>query len=108
VKDFGREIAHAAVSRRPPIPLDTIVARTHMYTYAAKDWDLSIVQGTPFTIFCRPEPNPNVTTFSSLYKSAAEIMYPRSLPAEFLYTGTPIRCRFEVSLFKPSLKPLTP
>jgi vacuolar-type H+-ATPase subunit B/Vma2 len=30
VTDFGWEIAHAAVSRRPPIPLYTIVARTHM------------------------------------------------------------------------------
>jgi hypothetical protein len=27
-RDFGREIAHAAVSRRPPISLYTIVART--------------------------------------------------------------------------------
>jgi hypothetical protein len=37
--------AHAPVSRRPPISLDTIVARTRMYTYAANVWDLSIVQG---------------------------------------------------------------
>jgi hypothetical protein len=47
--DFGWEIAHAAVSRRPPISLDRIVARTHMYTYAATVWDLSIVQG-PFSV----------------------------------------------------------
>jgi hypothetical protein len=39
-------MAHAAVSRRPPIPLDTREARTHMYTHAAKFWDLSIVQGS--------------------------------------------------------------
>jgi hypothetical protein len=45
VRDFGREIAHGAVSRRPPISLYTVVARTHMYTYAAKVWDLSIIQG---------------------------------------------------------------
>ena len=44
-RDFGGEIAHAAVSRRPPIPLYTIVARTHMYTYAANVWELSLVQG---------------------------------------------------------------
>jgi hypothetical protein len=44
VRGFGWEIAHEAVSRRPPISLDTIVARTHMYTYAAQVWDLSIVQ----------------------------------------------------------------
>jgi hypothetical protein len=45
-----------AVSRRPPISLDTIAARTHMYTYAAEVWALSLVQGS---IFCRPAPNPN-------------------------------------------------
>jgi hypothetical protein len=28
--------AHAAVSRRPPISLDNIVARTHMYTHTDK------------------------------------------------------------------------
>jgi hypothetical protein len=38
-----------AVSRRTPIPLDKIVARAHMYTYAAKVWDLSVVQG-PFSV----------------------------------------------------------
>jgi hypothetical protein len=36
---FGWEIAHVAVSRRPPISLDTIVARTKGYTHAAKVWD---------------------------------------------------------------------
>jgi hypothetical protein len=45
VRDFGCETAHAAVSRRPPIPLSSIVARTHMYANAAKVWDFSIVQG---------------------------------------------------------------
>jgi hypothetical protein len=48
-RDFGWEVAHEAVLRRPPIPLDTIVVRTHMYTYDAKVWDLSIVQG-PFSV----------------------------------------------------------
>jgi hypothetical protein len=33
---FRGEIAHSAVSRRPPISLDTIVARTEGYTYDAK------------------------------------------------------------------------
>jgi hypothetical protein len=41
-KDFGWEIAHGAVSRRPPISLYTTEARTHMYTYDAKVWDLSM------------------------------------------------------------------
>jgi hypothetical protein len=45
----GREIAHAAVSRRPPVSLDTIVARTGGYAYTARVWDLSIVQG-PFSV----------------------------------------------------------
>jgi hypothetical protein len=36
VRDFGCETAHAAVSRRPPIPLSSIVARTHMYANAGK------------------------------------------------------------------------
>ena len=36
VRDFGWGIAHEAVSRRPPISLDTIVARTEGYTYDAK------------------------------------------------------------------------
>jgi hypothetical protein len=45
VGDFGWEIAHEAVSRRPPISLDTIVARTEGYTYAASVWDSSLVQG---------------------------------------------------------------
>jgi hypothetical protein len=48
------------------IPLCGIVARTRVYTYAAKVWELSIVQG-PF--FCRPVPNLKLrfATFSSLY-----------------------------------------
>jgi hypothetical protein len=44
-----------AGTRRPPIPLDTMVARTHIYTYAAKVWDLSIVQG-PFSVAPCPKP----------------------------------------------------
>jgi hypothetical protein len=43
------EIALEAVSRRPPIPLCTIVARTEGYTCAANVWDLSLVQG-PFSV----------------------------------------------------------
>jgi hypothetical protein len=49
LRDFGWEIAHAAVSRRPPIYLDTIVLRTEGFTYAAEVWDLSIIQG-PFSV----------------------------------------------------------
>jgi hypothetical protein len=54
VRVFGWEIAHAAVSRRPPIPLDTVVALTEGYTYDVEVWDLSIVQG-PFSVApCKP------------------------------------------------------
>ena len=49
VRDFGWEIAHEAVSRRPPISLDTIVARTEGCTYDANVCDLSLVQG-PFSL----------------------------------------------------------
>ena len=53
------EIAHEAVSRRPPVSLDTTVARTHMHTYAAKVWILSVCRSA--TIFCRAVPNLTVT-----------------------------------------------
>jgi hypothetical protein len=54
-RDFGWEIAHEAVSRHPPISINTIVARTHMYTHDANVWDLSIVQG-PFSCCPRAKP----------------------------------------------------
>jgi hypothetical protein len=34
ISDFGVEMAHKVVSRRPPISLYMIVARTEGYTYA--------------------------------------------------------------------------
>jgi hypothetical protein len=43
------ELVLGVESRRPPISLDTTVARTEGYTYAANVWDLSIVQG-PFSV----------------------------------------------------------
>ena len=51
-RDFGWEIAHAAVSRRPPIFLAKIVPRIEGYTYNASIWALSIVQG-PFSAPCQ-------------------------------------------------------
>jgi hypothetical protein len=54
----GGSRAHAAVSRRAPVSLCTIVARTEGYTYAAKVWALFIVQG-PFSV--APCETPNVT-----------------------------------------------
>jgi hypothetical protein len=49
VRDFGWEIAHAAVTRRPPISLDSIVPRTEVYTYDVGVWDLAVIQG-PVTV----------------------------------------------------------
>jgi hypothetical protein len=46
---FGWEIAHAAVSQRPPLSLTKIVARTEGYTNAASVRDWSIVQ-RPFSV----------------------------------------------------------
>jgi hypothetical protein len=42
-------VVHAAVSRRPLIPFSRMVARTEGYTYAAKVWAVSLVQG-PFPV----------------------------------------------------------
>jgi hypothetical protein len=50
--NFGWEIAHEAVSRRPPVSLDRVVARTGGYAYDVGVWDLSIVQG-PFSVTCQ-------------------------------------------------------
>jgi hypothetical protein len=69
-RDFGWVIAHAAVSRRPPISLYRIVARTHLYTYAAKAWDLSLVQG-PFPVAPCQTPTLRFATFLSLYENGA-------------------------------------
>jgi hypothetical protein len=66
VTDFGWEIAHAAVSRHPPISLYAIVPRTHMYAYAVYVWGLSLVQG-PFSVAACPTLTLRLATFSSLY-----------------------------------------
>jgi hypothetical protein len=58
VVDFGWEIAHEAVSPRPPIPLDMIGVRSHMYTHAAKR--VGVVPRSR-AISCRPAPNLSVT-----------------------------------------------
>ena len=77
VWDFGWRIAHAAVSRRPPIPLDTSVGRTEGYTYATKVWDLSIVQG-PFPV--APCPNANVSIRNVLSSLYPPWLFPATFP----------------------------
>jgi hypothetical protein len=54
----GRSLAHGAFSRRPPISLYMVEARTKGCTYAAKVLALSIIQGFHFL---SPVPNRNVT-----------------------------------------------
>jgi hypothetical protein len=61
-RDFGWEIAHGAVSRRPPIPLDTMVPLIWGYAYDVGVWDSSIVQG-PFSV---PPCQTRFATFASL------------------------------------------
>jgi hypothetical protein len=48
-RDFGWEVTHGAVSRRPPVSLNTMVPRTGGYPYDVGVWDLSIIQG-PFSV----------------------------------------------------------
>jgi hypothetical protein len=54
LRGFGGRIAHGAVTRRPPISLDTMVPRTVDNTHDVGVWDLSIVQRA---ILCRAVPN---------------------------------------------------
>ena len=65
-RDIGWEIAHAAVSRRPPISLARIVARAEGYTHAANVWDLSVVQGPLSVAPCQALPL-RFANFPSLY-----------------------------------------
>jgi hypothetical protein len=63
VRDFGWEVAHEAVSPRPPNSLDSIVARTEGYTYDAKVLDLCLIRDREWssnetTILCRPFAKP--------------------------------------------------
>jgi hypothetical protein len=44
----GWEIAHAAASRRPSNPSNTLVARAESYVCEAKAWALSLEQGAIF------------------------------------------------------------
>jgi hypothetical protein len=49
LRGFGWDIAHAAVTRRPPVSLHTVVPRTGGYAYAVGVWAVSIIQG-PFSV----------------------------------------------------------
>jgi hypothetical protein len=47
--DFGWRCAHGAVTRRPPVPLDTMIPHNEGYACDVGVWGLSIVQG-PFSV----------------------------------------------------------
>jgi hypothetical protein len=70
-RDFGWEIAREAVSRRPPIPLDVMVARTCMYTYDTKVTDLSTVQGS-FSVAPCQTLTLRFATLASLYQARGQ------------------------------------
>jgi hypothetical protein len=61
-RGFGWEVARAVVTRRPPISLYAMVARTGGNTYAVGVWDLSTVQGAFSVAPCQ-----TIATFASLY-----------------------------------------
>jgi hypothetical protein len=68
--------SHEAVSRRPPNSLNTIAARTHMYTYAAKVWALPIIQG-PFSVApCRTLSVTIRNCFIAVLHSASQCVHP--------------------------------
>jgi hypothetical protein len=67
-RGFGWEVAHGAVTRRPPIYLFTIVPRTAGYTYDVGVWDLSIVQ-RPFSVAPCQNLESRFATFASLYQA---------------------------------------
>ena len=79
--DFGWESAHEAVSRRPPISLDTIVARTGGYAYDVGVWDLSIVEG-PFSVTPCQTLMSRFANFSPLYDASVK---PWTFIHKFLY-----------------------
>jgi hypothetical protein len=57
-RDFGWGVAHGAVTRHPPISLDTMVPRTAGYAYEV--WGLGFVHHSR-TILCRAVPNLRAT-----------------------------------------------
>jgi hypothetical protein len=69
VRDFGWEIAHAAVSRRPPISLSTMVPRAGGDAFEGGVWDWSIVQGQ-FSVAPCQTLTLRFAFFSSLYAVA--------------------------------------
>jgi hypothetical protein len=62
-RDFGWEVAHAAVTRRPPNSLDTMVVRIRTEGCVRRR-GLGFVHRSR-AMLCRAVPNPNVTIRTS-------------------------------------------
>jgi hypothetical protein len=52
-RGFGWEIAHEAVTRRPPVSLDMIVPRTGSYTYDVGFGICTSFKGHSLSFFCQ-------------------------------------------------------
>jgi hypothetical protein len=86
------EIAHATVSRRPLIPLHTIVARIEGFTHDAHVWDFSLGQG-PFFVTPVPRPVFRFAAFTPLYGRATPTSREQS-------SCTPETYRVNVSVYQ--------
>jgi hypothetical protein len=82
-------------TRRPPISLYTMVPRTGGYAYAAKVWDLSIIQGPVSVAPCQTRSR--FATFASLHVGKL-----------FVYRPGLCQCRFRIRLDTPVLGPKSP
>ena len=92
----GGRWVHAAVSRRPPISLYAIAARSHVFTYGASVWDKTLVQG-PFSVapfLCRTQTIP-IRNFCVACKLVASrglgLRPPRILPSRGKGPGVEVR-----------------
>ena len=74
-------------SRRPPISLDTMVARTEGSTCSTQVWDLSIVQG-PFSVAPCQTLDLRFVTFASLCAAS----HNSALPVDSLVTVRSLAC----------------
>jgi hypothetical protein len=91
VGDFGREIAHGAVSRRPPISLRH--DGTPYRGLRVRRWGLGFVHRSR-AIFCRPVPNARVTIrnfVSSLYTTSRSADGRSSRETQDCESRTPLR-----------------
>jgi hypothetical protein len=80
--ESGWEIAHAAVTPRPPISLNTMVSGTGSYAYDVGVWELSIIQGA-FSVAPRQTVRVPCVTIRNLFIA---VDHPGSIPAQGVET----------------------